>query len=126
MINKHLEVLNNDFTIYKYDANETIPEGVYKSNFYWIGKTDEELSIVCESGLLPIHDTSNNNWSIIRIAEKLDFSLAGILAEITNALKNAGISIIALSTYNTDYIMLKKEKLKEAKAALKNTGYKFI
>ena len=50
----------------------------------------------------------------------------GVLAEISNALKDAGISIIALSTYDTDYIMFKKEKLNEAKTALEKVGYEFM
>lgn len=126
MINKQLSVLENNFTIHRFDVNATIPDQVYKSKFYWIGKTDEELSIVCESNILTKIDTSISNWSIIKIVGKLDFSLVGILAEISDALKKANISIIALSTYDTDYIMLQQDNLKDAKIALQNIGYKFI
>ncbi len=125
MLNKRLEILKDEFTIHRFDLNETIPDKVYNSKFYWIGKTDEELSIVCESNILNNSDKSKSGWSIIKIACKLDFSLVGIIAEIYNELKNAGISIIALSTYDTDYIMLKNDKLEEAKSALENIGYKF-
>lgn len=126
MLNKQLSVLENSFTIHRFDVNETIPDQVYKSRFYWIGKTDEELSIVCESNILTKIDTSISNWSIIKIIGKLDFSLVGILAEISDALKKANISIIALSTYDTDYIMLQQDNLKDAKIALQNIGYEFI
>ena len=126
MINKQLSVLENNFAIHRFNVNETIPDQVYKSRYYWIGKTDEELSIVCESNILSNIDTSIGNWSIIKIVGKLDFSLVGILAEISDALKKANISIIALSTYNTDYIMLQQDNLKDAKIALQNIGYKFI
>ncbi len=126
MINKYLEVLKCEFTIHRFNASDNIPDNVYKSKFYWIGKTDEELSIVCESNLLSNNNDSVGNWSIIKIAAKLDFSEVGVLAEISNALKDAGISIIALSTYDTDYIMFKKEKLNEAKTALEKVGYEFM
>lgn len=126
MINKYLEVLKGEFTIYRFNASEKIPEEVSASKFYWIGKTDEELSIVCESNLLSNKEDSVSNWSIIKIAAKLDFSVVGVLAEISNALKKAGISIIALSTYNTDYIMLKTDKMNDAKISLEKAGYKFI
>jgi len=126
MIGKYLEVLKCEFTIHRYDVSDNIPNDVYNSKFYWIGKTDEELSIVCESNLLSNKNDSVGNWSIIKIAAKLDFSLVGILAEISNALKDSGISIVALSTYNTDYIMLNTDKLNKAKTDLQNIGYEFI
>lgn len=126
MINKNLEILKDEFTIYRFDVNENIPVEVYSSKFYWIGKTDEELSIVCESNIFNNSDKSNNGWSIIKIVGKLDFSLVGVLADISNELKNVGISIVALSTYDTDYIMLKNDRLEEAKTALENFGYKFL
>lgn len=126
MINKQLSILENNFTIHRFDVNETIPAQVYKSKFYWIGKTDEELSIVCESNILTKIDMSLSNWSIIKIVGKLDFTLVGILAEISDALKKANISIIALSTYDTDYIMLQQDNLKDAKISLQMIGYEFI
>ena len=57
MVKNNLAILENEFTIHRFDANETIPNEVYKSKFYWIGKTDEELSIVCESNILPKNDS---------------------------------------------------------------------
>ena len=126
MTNKYLEVLKGEFTIHRFNASDKIPYEVYKSKFYWIGKTDEELSIVCKSNLLNNKNNSASNWTIIRIAAKLDFSVVGVLAEISNALKDAGVSVIALSTYDTDYIMLKTAKLNEAKIVLENIGYEFI
>ena len=80
----------------------------------------------CIHGILEGNDKSRDGWSIIKVMGKLDFSLVGILAEISNALRNAGVSIIALSTYDTDYIMIKKDRLNDAKAALSNIDYKFI
>ena len=124
-MNKYLEILENEFTIHRLNADEIIPSKVYESKFYWIGKTDKELSIVCESNILLNTEKSNSDWCIIKISGKLDFSMVGILAEISNALKNAGISLIALSTYDTDYIMLKKSKLIIAKDALEKIGYVF-
>lgn len=126
MTNKHLEILKGEFTIHRLNANDIVTDEVLKSDFYWIGKTDEELSIVCESNLLSNKNDSVGNWSIIKIAAKLDFSMMGVLAEISNALKDAGISIFALSTYNTDYIMLKTDQINKAKMALQTCGYEFI
>ncbi len=99
MTNQHLEILKSEFIIHRFDVYETIPDQVYKSKFFWIGKTDEELSIVCESNILPKNDSSIGNWSIIKVVGKLDFSIVGILSAISGALKNIGCELIQ-SSYN--------------------------
>jgi len=124
MIKQTLMVLNNEFTIHRFHPNDTIPNNVFESEFYWIGKTDEEISIVCESNILLNSPKSESNWSILKIIGELDFSLVGILADISSALSKAEISIVALSTFNTDYIMIKTIKLEQAKKVLQNIGYK--
>ena len=67
----------------------------------------------------------NDSWSIIRLDSILDFTLVGILADISTILKESEISIFALSTFNTDYIMVKKDKLDKARNALIKNGYEF-
>ena len=122
---KKLNVLEQKFTIHRFEPSASIPDEIIKSKYFWIGKTDEELSVVCESGISLRSLSSNAGWSVIKIAGPLDFNLVGILAEITSVLAKAGISIFTLSTYNTDYILVKKNKLPEAIEALKNEGYVF-
>ena len=120
-----LNILENPFTIHRFPANHGIPSQVYESQFYSISKTDEELSIVCNSTTQVNSEKSDTDWSCIKVEGPLDFSLTGILAKISTVLAKAEISIFAISTFDTDYILLKSEKLPFAKKALLKSGYTF-
>lgn len=90
----------------------------------FLGKTDEEISLVCETEAVP-EDVlvRDDGWRALRICGVLDFSLIGILAGISAVLAQAGVGIFAVSTYNTDYILFKEENLPRALAALEAAGY---
>ena len=120
-----LNILENSFTIHRFPANHEIPSQVYESQFYSISKTDEELSIVCNSTTQVNSEKFDIDWSCIKVEGPLDFSLTGILAKISTVLAKAEISIFAISTFDTDYILLKSEKLPFAKKALLKSGYTF-
>lgn len=120
-----ITILANEFTIHRFEAKKPIPNIVFESKYYWIGKTDEELSVVCDSKIKLNSSKSDGNWSILKLVGQFDFSLVGILADITSALSEAGISIVALSTYDTDYIMVKTAKVQQAKKVLSEVGYQF-
>jgi len=120
-----LNILENHFTIHRFPTNHEIPNQVYGSQFYSISKTDEELSIVCNSTTQVNSEKSDTDWSCIKVEGPLDFSLTGILAKISTVLAKAEISIFAISTFDTDYILLKSEKLPFAKKALLKSGYTF-
>ena len=92
--------------------------------FVFLGKTDEEKSVVCTTSLMPKNVLEyENGWYGFRIEGVLDFSLVGILAKISSLLAERGISIYAVSTFNTDYIFIKKEKYDEALDTLSCNGY---
>ena len=92
--------------------------------FYFIGRTDEELSLVCRTQDAPANTTAREDgWRGFRIEGELDFSLIGILSRITGVLADAGIGIFAVSTYNTDYVLTKTESFERAMDALRAAGY---
>ena len=92
--------------------------------FCFVGKTDEELSLVCPIDAVPERTLSRDDgWRMFGIVGTLDFSLVGILADISRILADAGIGLFAVSTYNTDYILVKKENLLRAREALRAAGY---
>ena len=94
------------------------------AEYCFVGKTDEEKSLVCLTCDVPGNVTDRDDgWKAFRIQGVLDFSLIGILAEISAILAENGISIFAVSTYNTDYILIKIEKYQKALDVLKNSGY---
>ncbi len=121
-----LSVLEGPFTVHQFPAHREIPRQVYEDGFYSISKTEDELSIVCSSSVPVDSERSEAGWSCIKVVGPLDFSLVGILAEISAVLAAAKISILALSTFDTDYILVKSEKLLLAREALLASGHTFM
>ena len=94
------------------------------ADFYFIGKTDEELSLVCRTEDTPGETTERDEgWRGFRISGVLDFSLIGILSKISGILAEHRIGIFAVSTYNTDYILVKEENYERALEVLASEGY---
>ncbi|MBR5975192.1 MAG: ACT domain-containing protein [Clostridiales bacterium] len=95
-----------------------------KDEFVFVGKTDEELSLVCRTEAVPGNTTERDDgWKAFRIEGVLDFSLIGILSKISGILAENEIGIFAVSTYNTDYILVKEENFERAMEALEKAGY---
>ena len=115
-----LKVINKPFSVCKV---EDYSQTDLTADFVFIGKTDEELSLVCETSQAPANTIEcEDGWRTFRIEGVLDFSLIGILSKITTLLADAGIGIFAVSTYNTDYILMKVENFERALQVLKGTG----
>ena len=119
-----LEKLDRDFTICKLPENAGLDR---KYSFFFIAKTDEEFSLVCPTEETP-QDTiaREDGWKTFRVQGSLDFSLTGILAKISGILAENGIPIFAVSTYNTDYILVKQENFEKAAAVLSEKGYSIL
>ncbi len=118
-----LKILDNKLKVVKLKVSENVPEIVFRQEFYSITKTDEEFSIVVDENVDIVNGIVEYDWRAIKIVGTLDFSLIGILSEISAILAKARISIFAISTYNTDYILLKADNLDKAIQALKQSNY---
>ena len=98
-----------------------------KKYFYFLERTDEELSLVCRTEDAPANtDVRDDGWRAFRIEGVLDFSLIGILSKISAILAENKIGIFAVSTYNTDYILVKEENFDRALQALAENGYTIV
>lgn len=94
---------------------------------YFIGRTDEEISLVCPTEDTPLKTLAREDgWKGFRIEGVLDFSLVGILSQVSALLAESHISIFAVSTYNTDYILVKKENFERALEVLSSQGYNIV
>ena len=99
----------------------------FDSEYYFIGRTDEEYSLVCITKNVPDNVIErDDNWKAFRIEGILDFSLIGILSQISTLLAENQIGIFAVSTYNTDYILTKKDNYDKALKVLSDAGYKIV
>ena len=120
-----LAILDGEYAVHRFSPEKDIPSSVLKNDFFSITKTDDELSIVCDAHLSVSSEKSESGWACIKVLGPLDFALTGILAKISNILAEAEISIFALSTYDTDYFLVKSNTLPAAKKALEKTDYIF-
>lgn len=121
-----LKILENKLKVLKMKNDSKVPELVLNQSFYSITRTDEELSIVLDENIDVESDIVEYNWRAIKIEGILDFSLIGILSTISKILAMANIGIFVISTYNTDYILVKEEKLEKAIIVLKQNNYEII
>ena len=117
-----LRIISGDYTVCKPLKVEFPAKGVV-----FFARTDDELSLVCQSRFTPESSAREDGWNMLRIEEgALDFSLTGVLAGLTDVLAKAKIGIFAVSTFNTDYLLVKAAKLEAAVDALESAGYTFV
>lgn len=111
MFKIRLESLKGEFSIYRMpvDTDHNFQE-LFKSEFVSITKTKDEISIVCNSKVSIPGAEIDPGWRTLRISGQLDTSLVGILYRLTAPLNRKGVSAFVISTFDTDYLMVKKEK----------------
>ncbi len=102
----NLSILPDMYAVCRMPSKTDIPTWGIASSFYSVTRTSDELSIVCESKAVPARVKAKRNWRIIKVKGPLDFSLTGILASLAVPLANAHISIFAISTFDTDYLLV--------------------
>ena len=119
-----IKKINKDFSVCKVEDYSKVD---LNAEFCFIGKTDEECSLVCLTENVPVNVTDRDDgWKAFRIQGILDFSLIGILSEISKILAENRIGIFAVSTFNTDYILTKKENYERALKVLEKAGYEVV
>jgi len=115
-----LSLLPNLYAISRLPAEADLPHWAEKGDFVSITRTPDELSIVCLQENVPPTVKSERNWRCLKVAGPLDFALTGVLASLASALAAAGVSLFALSTFDTDYLLVKEDKLEQAIEAMNN------
>ena len=104
---------------------QSVPSWV-RGEFWSITQTPDELSIVCPQECVPSGVLHEGGWKVLKVLGPLSFELTAIMASISSILAEAGTSIFALSTYDTDYILVKAEQLQSAIEALRSHGIEFV
>lgn len=122
-----LKEIKGHYSVVRLNPDSAVPNWAFQGTFFFIGKTDEELSLVCESSVVPaIEAKREDNWRMIKVIGPLDFGLTGILSAIARPLAEAKISIFALSTFDTDYVLVKSDNFTRATEVLKNSGFTIL
>lgn len=119
-----LRLLDGNYGVCRLSLGGEFPQWALGSSFYSITKTSEELSVVCAQQDIPGDVLCERDWRILKVEGPLDFSLVGILFSVSMVLAENDISIFAISTYDTDYILVKDKDADGAVKALRKNRYK--
>jgi hypothetical protein len=119
-----LELLEKEYSVYQFNVDHQIDYNTNNNDFISITKTKDEISVVAITGLFEHFAKREDNWKMLKINGILDFTLTGIISKITAILADNGISVFVISTYNTDYIMVKKDKLEDTIKVLEQNSYR--
>ena len=114
----NLQLLPQTFSICRLS-----PEASLQGSFFSVTRTADELSVVCFSGEEPVGSKVEADWRALKVAGPLDFALTGILYQLLGPLAEAKISIFALSTFDTDYILIRSADIDRAIEVLRGDGH---
>jgi uncharacterized protein len=119
-------ILEGRFAICRLAADSLVPEWAAASKFFSITRTANELSIVCDEGHVPAGTQSESGWACIQLQGPFPFAMTGVLAAVLNPLASAEVGIFAVSTFDTDYVLVKADRLQAAEEALQQAGHERI
>lgn len=121
-----LLLVQAEYAVCRFAPNIQVPAWVMFGNVWSITRTADELSIVCDDTVVPNDVQSERGWRMLQVAGPLDFGLTGILASIATPLAAAGVSIFALSTFDTDYVLVRQHSVELAITALVEAGHHVV
>ncbi len=125
MANLTLVLLEGRFAVCRLAADAPLPAWP-AGPFVSMTRTPDELSVVCRQEDVPDGVRCEPGWRLLRVAGSLDFALVGILASLTAPLADAGIPVFAVSTFDTDYLLVKEDRLRAALAILRHAGHDVV
>ena len=121
-----LSLLPSEYAVCQLSPDANFPIWARGGELLSITRTSDELSIVCPAAQVPADVKAERNWRVIKVLGPLDFSLVGILASLAGELAQAKVSIFALSTYDTDYILVNANTIDRTIDALRKAGHEWI
>jgi hypothetical protein len=121
-----LSILDERFAICKLKSGHEVPDWALKAGFFSVTRTSNELSIVCPEQNVPEGSLFKGGWRALGIEGPLDFSLTSVLVSVAEPLAAADVSIFAVSTYNTDYVLIQEDRLDTAVEALRDHGHEIV
>jgi hypothetical protein len=122
-LNLNLTVIEGTFAVCRVGPEAGVPDWAMGSNFFSVTRSPEELSIVCRAENVPADIQAEGDWRALKVHGILDFSMTGILNSLVAPLAEADIPLFAISTYNTDYILVRSGRLADAVTRLAAAGH---
>ena len=118
-----LSVLQGDYAVSQLEPDAPVPDWAWRGELVSVSKTRDELSILCISSSVPDDVHCERGWAALKLEGPFDFALTGILVSVLEPLRVAEIGIFAVSTFDTDYVLVKRTNLERAIAALRKAGH---
>ena len=118
-----LSVLAGEYAVCQLPPDAALPSWATTGELFSLTRTPEEWSVVCAADLVPADVLHAAGWAALMLHGPFDFGLTGILASVLNPLHTAGVGIFALSTYDTDYVLVQLAGLDTAVTALRQAGH---
>ena len=113
-----LRTLPDSYAIVRLQPGSELPDWVDKGPFRSVTRTDNEVSVVCRDRDVPEGESAERGWRVLEVLGPLDFSLTGVVASLVDPLFRAEISIFVISTFETDYVLVRGSDLDDAVEAL--------
>ena len=120
-----LEILSGAYAISRLERTAAIPAWADGEGFVAIARTEDELSVVCLAGRVPAGVKSDDRWRCLKFVGPFAFDETGIAAAVLNPLAEAAIGIFLVSTFDTDYLLVKADDLARTRQALAKAGHHF-
>ena len=118
-----LSVLPGEYAVSRLSPETTPPVWAMQGDFWTVSRTTDELSVLCAADLVPDNVQTQKGWAALKLHGPFEFTLTGILASVLNPLKAAEIGIFAVSTFDTDYVLIPQNQRTEAITALRAAGH---
>lgn len=118
-----LQLVAGEFAIGRLPPTEPVPAWAGSRVFSSVTRTADELSIICPASQVPAGIKAEHGWRMLRFAGPMDFGAVGIMVSVAGPLAVAGISLLAVGTFDTDYVLVKADRLADAIRALEAAGH---
>jgi len=118
-----LQLVPGEFSVCRLPAGDPLPAWAESSVFSSVTRSAAELSVICPSRQVPAGIKAESGWSLLQFAGPFDFAAVGVLASVTGPLAHAGLSLLAVATFDTDFILLKADRIEDARRVLMDAGH---
>ena len=120
-----LRTLPDSYAVVRLHPGADLPEWVDQGPFRSVTRTDNEVSVVCRDHDVPEGESVDRGWTVLEVMGPLDFSLTGVIASLVAPLADAGLPIFVISTFESDYVLIRSSDLGQAADALEEAGHEF-
>ena len=122
-----LKILPGQFSIHKLHLKDNIPDSLFKNRgFFSLTFTDDEKSLICESSIVIESNQRDDKWNCIKLVGQLEVEATGIWSKITTICSNSGCSVLTVTTFNTDYFLVKTRHLDRLKSNFLENNFVFV